>query len=189
MRFLALDPPAVLPALLEELKDNRRIVDTADDADMARLLSAAVTTVEQMASRPLVSRRYRGFLDGFAGPIKIDKPRVLALNAIGYDDADGNAQSVLPGHVDLGTEYVPAKVCAPPEGWPVTSGQSGCVRVDFTSGYGPSWNDVPENARHAVIMLAGHWYDTGRDPVVVGTSSSIGLTMEVLIDSFRAHTL
>jgi uncharacterized phiE125 gp8 family phage protein len=38
--------------------------------------------------------------------------------------------------------------------------EEGAITVRFIAGYGDTADQVPERIKQAILMLAGHWYET-----------------------------
>ena len=104
-----------------------------------------------------------------------------------YLDEDGNEQTLAsdqyrvvtagePGYLEL------ADGCS----WPSTQSVGGAVRIVFSAGYGATAASVPEGLRLAIMMLATHWYGTGRDVAVVGTTvNEVPMTVRRLLDHYE----
>ncbi|MDB4952078.1 MAG: hypothetical protein JWM27_4727 [Gemmatimonadetes bacterium] len=70
--------------------------------------------------------------------------------------------------------------------WCAPNGASVDVAVTYTRGYAPG--DEPADARQAVLLLVGHWYET-RVPVAIGTvAPDVKLTVNDLLGSLRRMT-
>ncbi|HEY1750327.1 MAG TPA: phage head-tail connector protein [Caulobacteraceae bacterium] len=94
-----LTPPAAYPVTLAEVKARLRI-ETADyDADLAAMIAAATTDVETYLGRALITRSYRGFLDGWPDDrdgggravrhVEIPMPPLVSIDYVKtWDDSD-----------------------------------------------------------------------------------------------------
>jgi uncharacterized phiE125 gp8 family phage protein len=61
--------------------------------------------------------------------------------------------------------------------------QNGSVRIRFLAGFGLDWSDLPPDLAHAVLMLAGHYYEYRHDMGLGSGCMPFGVT--ALIERFR----
>lgn len=112
------------------------------------------------------------------GVLKLEAAPLQSVSWVKYADFDGNwitinpsqyiYESVTPGSVLVGPSRIqPAYGMT----WPVPRPTIDTVNIRFVVGYGNDFSSVPENIKHAILMLVSHWYEN-RDPAVVGTISS-----------------
>lgn len=158
-------PAALNPVPIRELAAHLRLSqgfndDGSEDALLDLYLRNATAIIERRTGAALVERPYllqtacwdrRGHFHLPVGPVS-------TLDAIRY---------VRPGStIDLD-----------PDEWRLepgtrrqrlTGAQGGPLRmlphgalaeITFNAGYGPSWNEVPDDLRQAVILLASHCYE------------------------------
>lgn len=177
--------PAVEPVTLREAIDQVRFVDAPDRNYAAGLITKARMFVEGRQERQLITATWAMYLDEFPDEIEIRKPPVLTIASIAYVDADGDSQTLSSSlyQTDLASPDAPGRI-KPAYGqvWPSTrSGDYNTVTVNFTCGYGTAASDVPETTRHAILMLAAHWFEQ-REPVNIGNIvNPLPYTVESLI--------
>ncbi len=85
------------------------------------------------------------------GPVSaID--RIQYVSASSTTDLDPDDWRLMPG---TSRQKLTGKLGGPL--WPLPHGSIAELR--FTAGYGGSWNDVPDDLRQAVLLLAAHLYE------------------------------
>ena len=52
---------------------------------------------------------------------------------------------------------------------------SGPLEITFDAGFGTAWSDTPADLRHAVFMLAAHYFDTRHDVGAAGVETPHGV--------------
>jgi uncharacterized phiE125 gp8 family phage protein len=63
------------------------------------------------------------------------------------------------------------------------------VVITWWGGYGEDGRSVPNQIRHAMLMLVAHWYGTARESVLIGSiSKEIEFGVKSLLDSCRWGT-
>jgi uncharacterized phiE125 gp8 family phage protein len=134
-----------------------------DDALIASLVRSAIAQVDGRdgwLGRQLITATWRLTLDCFpAGGILVPLPPLQEVTSITYIDAGGAEQTLATSVYQVaGTD--PARiVLAYGQSWPATRPRPDAVRVEYIAGYGDSWNDVPEDIRHALICMVSAAYD------------------------------
>lgn len=166
------------------------LTDNAEDAQIERLIAAAIDHVERYTGLLLSEREVTETFDRFAGlrlkawPIASD-----AAVAISYLDISGATQPQTTYR--LAAAARPA-LLLPAIGsvWPATHCGTGSVRATFMAGYVDA-DAVPASIKQAILLLVRHYYDN-RSAVEVGTSvAAEGLPMGVamLLSPHRLRTV
>ena len=166
---------------LEEIKSQARVAHDEEDTLLARLVDAATRHVEQRTRRALITQTWRLSLDEFpCEAIYVPRPPLIAVSSIAYIDEEGDSQTLSSALYRVDAARHPGRITpAWGESWPVALAIVNAVTVTHTAGYGSSPSDVPEDLRHAVLLLASHWFDE-RGAVLVG---SISKTIEFAVES------
>jgi hypothetical protein len=134
---------------------NRVVRAMAVMGPMPYYLPNSNTGVLQLEAAPLLSVAYVRYQD-FAGDwVTLDPSQYL------YEAAT-------PGSVLVGPSRIQPQYGMT---WPVPRPTIDCVNIRFSVGYGADFSAVPENLKHAILMLVAHWYEN-RESVIVGTISS-----------------
>lgn len=153
--------PATDIVILAEAKAQCRVDHADDDTLLTRLCKLASGVVQDRAGKSLVTQDWALYLHSATGCV--DVPRgvfpVQSIVSIAYTDPNGDAQTASAADFEIVGDEDGA-VIKPKSGkwWPVTSGQDGALVITLRSGFG-AMADIPENLRHAALMLISHWYE------------------------------
>ena len=172
------------PLTLAELKLHLRCDVDADDALITSLGVAARTYVETRTNHILCGRAF--YLEANAFPpdgneIVFPIAPVTAIASVAYVDGAQTVQT-LAATYRLQSNIIPSKLrtALTDSAWPVTGYADDAVRITATVGYANA-AAVPSQAKQAILLLVGHWYEN-REAVVNGTiSSDVKMTVEALI--------
>lgn len=158
-------PAAVNPVPLRELAAHLRIAtgftdDGSEDALLELYLRNATAVIERRTGKALVSRGFllkvarwnrRGHVVLPVGPVetvdRVDLIRPGSTVVLAQEDwslEPGTCRQRLTG----------------PGGGALRALPHGAVaEIGFSAGYGPGWNDVPDDLRQAVLQTAAHFYE------------------------------
>lgn len=181
--------PSTEPVSLAEAKLHLRVDHTSEDTLITALIRAARIYVEEWMRRALITQEWNAYLDCFprCNYIQLPMPRLRSATSLSYTDtagvttiwtASGDPSSLdlvsgatVMAHVDTGLE--PGRiVLAYGQSWPTaTLRTSSPIAIHYTAGYGAA-SDVPENIKHAILLMIAHLYQN-REAVVVGDKSAI----------------
>ena len=179
--------PAAEPMTVAEVKDHARIDGSADDAYIGDLITAARERVERNTGRGLITQTWRLTLDDWPaanrdawwdgqrdGPISVldaawvelRKAPIAAVTSVVTKDEDNSPTTWAASNYYLARQPNGYGRLTRKSGavWPVvTVRAASAIEITFTVGYGTLAASVPSPLRHAIKMLAGHWYDN-REP-------------------------
>jgi len=154
-------PPAATPVTLAETKAHLRVLHASEDALIERLIKTATASVERTLGRSLVSRQLVVSYDRlplYRVPLALPRPPVVSVAGLDYLDADGVAQTIASDGLSL-IQHVCGAAAVPLTGdWPKAMASARAVTVRYTAGYGAAASDVPEDIRHAALMMVEHLY-------------------------------
>lgn len=189
LRLKSVAPSVVLPLSLSEAKLALRVDVPDDDALIADLVRAAADYVQDQTWSSLYLQTWELVLPGFPGcgayrdsacywharpqAIRLPRPPVASVVGVTYRDGNGDAVVLDPGVYQLVTAEDGAWL-VPSYGsqWPVANPETPePLVVEYIAGYDGSARPFPVQARQAVRLLVGHWYEN-REAVVVGTINS-----------------
>lgn len=170
--------PASLPLTVEAAKVATRVCDDTDDEFIRTLIKAAARLVDGRdgyLGRALISQRWKLILDSFpdgSGKIIIPLPPLQTVHSIIYIDEAGASQTLATDKYRVVSDVEPAFI-EPLYGteWPWTRDVEGTVRIEFTAGYGATWDKVPDEIRTYLSLQVAEWYNN-RELNIVGTSIS-----------------
>ncbi len=157
-------PEAALPveAFRAHLRLGTGFGDEAvQDALLGGFLRAAMAAIEGRTGKVLIARGFALVLPDWRGADEQPLPvaPVLAVASVTLADRAGNETPVPPARWRLVRDTHRPRIVGA-GGWllpgvPV----GGQVTVAFTAGFGPAWEDVPADLRHAVLLLAAHYHE------------------------------
>ena len=162
--------PADKPLTLNELSDHLCIIDDPTfDTHLDLLISAATSWAEQHLMRKLITQTWYAYFDRFpAGPLNVPFGTLQSVTALKYTDIDDAELTLSSANYYVDTDSVPGRiVLKDSEEWPtVTLNPKNPIEIEFVTGYGSSETAVPEDIKHALKMLIGHWHEN-RESVVI----------------------
>lgn len=188
MPFKELAPADIPATFLSEAKAQARISTSSEDTLIELYLASALQSVELYTGRALIERDFLLVLDDFpcANHIEIPVGQLQSVASVQYLDTDGTLQTWDDENYTVGTVRPLGRIV---KGlgvtWPfVKQSVAEAVQITFTAGYGEDEASIPPNLRHAILLLAAHFYDT-RSPVNVGNIvNEIPMTLRFAFDPF-----
>lgn len=191
MSLVMTSPPAAEPVTIADVKAHLRIDGSDEDILLASLLLTSRLHIETALSLALITQSWTFRLDRWPGERCLELPLapLRAVAEVRVRDAAGTA-TVVPAEsylVDLASR--PARLVwnnvAPPEPQTPASG----IEIDLLAGFGGGADSVPAPLKHAILLLAAHWYEH-RDPNEIGsTGARIPDAVSSLINPFRTIRL
>jgi len=170
-------PPASEPLSLGEVKAHLRVETDAEDGLLAGYLAAARSTAECFLRRALIAQDWQLVLDRWPeGPVRLPHPPLMAVEEIRVRASDGTASVVSPETYRVETRAEPGFILpGRGETWPKPGlGDSG-IEIDFTAGFGESWNAVPEPVRQALLLMIAQMHEQRGEasPAIAGHVRSL----------------
>jgi uncharacterized phiE125 gp8 family phage protein len=178
--------PAAEPVTLEQLKRHARLPLDLDeeDGEVVAYGKAARRLVEKRTALRFVDQTLATTFEAFpcgSDPLRLPWAPVRSLVAVTYRDEAGAEATLDPAAYRLkGETPGEVRLVDVDARWPDGSE----VRVEYVAGHGDGPDDVPEDARLAVCVLAAHWYQT-RLPVATASAASVPLHVKDLVDGLR----
>lgn len=192
MTLTLLTQPAAEPVTLAEARALLRVEGSEEDALLQSLIATARLTVEEMCGRALMTQTLELARDRWplARELTLPRPPLQAVEAVTLMDATGNASAWPSAHYLVEPAgAAPRLVLAPGAVWPALGRPAGGIRIRLRAGYGAAAADVPPPLRHAVLLLAAHWFEN-RLPVIVGAAASrVPSSVAALIAPYRVARL
>lgn len=167
---------AVLTA--NEAREHVRFDLGTDDILLNSLIARATRHCEHITKRQFLSATWTLSMDSFCdrrymtnNVIYVPRPPLLAVSSIAYLDSDGDSTTLDAADYRVDAQNQPGRIeVAYGEVWPVTRNVVNAVTITHTAGYGTAATSVPDDIKHAILLLAGHWYQN-REAVLVGSIS------------------
>lgn len=192
--------PAVEPVSLAEVKKHVRVEHEDEDDYLLGLVMAARQYCELRVDRCLIDTRLEMTLDTFPADIELPLPLPPFSPTVGRQDIEIKFKNVTlqeltvteteptivssPGTFLANRASTPAVLTPNVNGyWPVTGPIRSAVTIRWWAGYGDSGAKVPRGIRHAILMLAGHWY-LNREAVAPGSMGTVPLGVDELLSTF-----
>ncbi|MGO4304196.1 head-tail connector protein [Cupriavidus sp. RAF12] len=182
--YRVIAPVDAEPVTLAEAKGHIKVVDAAEDADIAAMIATAREFAEHYTGRALASQTLEMALDEFPGSrgcIDLDMPPVASVTSIKYTDAAGVEQTV-PANAYSLSLYGASRRVSPAYSvcWPITQCIADAVRIRYVTGY----QALPKAARSAILLLVGHLYEN-RQTVSAMKLEEIPLGARSLLDTIK----
>lgn len=206
MPYVLTTPPASEPVTTAEAKLHLRVTDSAQDALIGVLITAARAHAENITQRQFVTATWKLVMDAFPGPtligvpagkvfslpahaILLNKTPVASVTSIEYQDMAGNWTTMPSTDYVVENSTEPARI-TPVFGkiWPVTLPQIGAVRVTFVAGYGAA-ADVPEGIKSWIKVRLGTLFENREEIALVSRGQIKELPfVDGLLDPYRVVT-
>lgn len=146
-----------------------------EDTYLENLLTTAREQVEEETWRALITQTWTLKLDEFpdCGEILLPRPPCQSVTSISYQDTANVTQTLAASQYTVITDDEPGRIVeAYNVDWPDTYDVPNAVTITYVAGYGLA-NAVPKRLKHAIMMLAAHWYEN-REAVGSGFEMPLG---------------
>lgn len=175
-------PPNLNPVPIRELAAQLRLAqgfsdDGSEDALLELYLRNATAVVERCTNGALIERQYtyrtarwnrNGHLHLPVGPVAaIDTFQIIQ---------SGSTTDLTSDQWILEPATRRQRITGTGCGSLPTLPAGAVAELTFTAGYGPSWNELPDDLRHAVLMLAAHYYENRDGEIEADNGLPFGLT-------------
>lgn len=148
------------PFTTSEIKLHLRVDHSVDDVLIAQLMLAATTAAEHYQKRTYITRSRTFYLDEFPSVIRPPYSPLVAVTTLKYYDTDGNQQTLNAANYRVDTDTEPGRITeAYGESWPSIRSMTNAIEVIYTSGYGATSANVPDDIRAAIKMMIAHLYE------------------------------
>lgn len=183
MKITLITAPTVEPVTLTEVKEQLRVGTDEYDHDpvLSRLIKSARNYAEAFCSRAFIQQTFDYWLDRWPSgdAIELPRPPLNSVTSVSYTDSDGDSTNLVAD-----TDYVVDTdsmfgrvVLEYGKTWPTaTLHPKNPIKIRFVAGYdddGSSPPDyranIPEDIKHAMLLLIGDWF-SHRENTVPGIS-------------------
>jgi len=185
--------PSAEPVTTDEAKTHSRIDldDDYQDAYINTLITASRQAVEQYTNRQLITATWKMTMDGFpgnfstgadiwqpyydiaeGGVICLPYPPIQSVTSVTYTDTAGDAQTWASANYQVDAESEPGRIAPVANAsWPSTqAGTMNTAAITYVAGYGNAAEDVPQELRHALLLILAHLFEN-REQVVIGQTA------------------
>lgn len=158
-------PAGVNPVPLREMAAHLRLAsgfsdDGSEDSLLELYLRNATAVIERQTAKALISRSYllQVVCWNRSGHLRLPVGPVEAIDGIELI-RPGSTVTLSPAEWVLEPGLSQQRVTGP-GGTPLRPIPHGALaHLTMTAGFGATWNDVPDDLRHAVLLLATHYYE------------------------------
>ena len=190
-------PPAVEPVTLAEAKAHLRVDTADDDTYISGLITAAREWVEVYLDRTLIHTqwvmRFDSFPDNGTESIELPRPPMVAAGTatavtVTMTLATGSTAEFSTSAYRVDRYATPGEIQTVYAGtWPADRrDDDNAASATWWAGYGASGTSVPATVRHAILMLAAHWYESRQAAVATGAvPQDVPYGVKSLLDSQR----
>lgn len=177
--------PAVEPVTLSMAKSQCRIDTDAENEYIQNLIAVARQYVEDVLDITLCTTVWEARYDLFpVWAIVLPRPPMAAANVtVTYRNGDGTTASIMSdaGNFQVDSRGTPGRIFPQwATAWPPTRGDENSVIVRYTAGYGADGTNVPPVAKHLILLLVAHLFES-RQPAVVGGVTTVPYTFDTLL--------
>lgn len=174
------------PVTLAEAKAQLRVLHANEDDLIERMISAASRHVENRIGRNLVKRTVTYKREGFprcGTPIVLPRPPVISVTSLTFNDMQGDATPMSSDDYFLAANLIEYWL-VPKKPWPQAARGFPSVSIVYESGYGAAASEVPDDLRHAVLLLVQHFY-AHRSAVMEGSAVLTPMAVDALIEPHK----
>lgn len=166
-RSVLVSGPAGEPITTAQAKAHLRVTNSAEDAYIDWMISAARQRIEKYTDRIYRTQTWRTFLDRWPADDRLRLPKGPLLTVVSVKHKDTAGSETLwtaAGNYIVDTNPVPGEVVlAYQAAWPqATLYPASPITVEYTAGYGANAADVDEEYLAPLYWLVGHM-NTVRD--------------------------
>jgi uncharacterized phiE125 gp8 family phage protein len=150
--------PAATPISVAQLKAQCRIDAADEDAYLDSLIRRATKHLEVVTWRAFVTQQWKLTGTHLETPLVVPKGRLQSIVSFGYTDTEGTFVAFANDDYVADVNADPGEI-RPPYGtaWPAVRTYHRGFDLVFQCGFGAA-EDVPEDLRHAVALLASFWW-------------------------------
>jgi len=182
-------PPASEPVTLSEAKAQLSVTSSAHDTRITSLITTARRQVERYLKRALITQTWKVYYNCFHAVMELPYPPLQSVTHVKYYDDSGTLQTLSSDLYweDLASE--PGKIVRKydavyPE---LLAGRPNAVEIQYVAGYGDA-DDVPEEIRHAILMLVTDYFDNRGEVVVGSIAQRIPGFIKDLVHDYRMYS-
>lgn len=191
MRLTLLTGPALEPLELDDLKAHLRLDTDDEDQYLSSLITTSRLHVEAAMGLALITQVWLWQADRWpaTGCIELSIRPVQAVEEVSVVRADAVEETVATTTYQTDIAGGVARLAPSASTWPLPGARMGGARIRFRAGFGDVAGDVPDAIRHALKLLAAHWYEV-RDPVHIGSHTArVPDIVSDLLLPYKVHRL
>lgn len=183
--LIRVTPPAVEPVSLTQAKTQCRVDTDAENDYIQSLIGVSRQYVEDTLDITLCTTVWEARYDLFPiWAIVLPRPPMAAANVTvthRFGDGTNGTMTSAAGDFQVDSNVVPGRIYPLwARSWPATRGDENSVVVRYTAGYGADGANVPAVAKHMILLLTAHLFES-RQPAVAGGVTSVPYTFDTLL--------
>lgn len=183
--------PAAEPVEVSDVKTHLRVTFDDDDTYFGTLIKVARRAIETQTQRALITRTLKLVLESFPASRVIELPfsPVQSVTSVKYYASGASSLSTLSSdNYRVDTNSTPGRVVLKEgQSWPAEWANGNAVEITYVSGHGDAKTDVPEDLRHAVLMLCGHYYENREDSSTGPTVQAVPRAVDALCMPWKIY--
>jgi uncharacterized phiE125 gp8 family phage protein len=189
--LIVVTPPAFEAVTLDELKDDRRIEVSDEDADLARRRETVTKAIEDHTSRSFALRTLKLLLDRFpvrcGGVIRPPRPPLVDVVTLKYYDVNNVLQTLDPALYEVDAASEPGRIQpAYLSSWPSTYTRMNAVEITYRAGFATR-GEIPPRVRSAIVLGVADSNEQ-REITITGTIvDQLPALQEMLADEVCYH--
>ncbi len=187
MALVLTSGPSLEPVTVAEAKAHLRLDGSAEDTLIASLILTSRLHLEAALGFALISQNWTLLLDAWPdGAVTFPIRPVLSVVSARVLSATGTPTVLAASDYVLDGASLAPRLVRSGTGWPQPGKAATGIEIAFTAGFGTLATDVPASIRHALLLLAAHWYEH-RDPMEIGgNGANIPKAVSDLLMPYRA---
>ncbi len=212
MRIEYQSKPAVEPILLDECKEHLRIDGPHEDSYLDALITSSRAALEASTGLHFISRPVNLYLDnwrlnvpfvpgrigfrehvvpagggiaGTANHLVLPLRPIAGITSISVFNTDESLTVWPAENYTFSPGLEPVLRLRTGVSWPNVFLQSDGIKITVDAGFGPSWNDVPDDIRHALLTLVAYQYYHRGDTALASESLLRQSGAKGLVSAYR----
>lgn len=177
------------PLSLSDLRKHLRVEHNEEDSYLNMLIGASRAAAESLIDGIIADREFILTLDEFtneiAFPLRPVNPNSIAIS---YVDENGDSQTFTA--FDYTSDQF--KTCIFPTyntDWPKTEAGFNKVTITFSAGFVGHYGSMPQDVKHAMLMIAGTLYDQREDHTAQIKLHDVPTSSDMLLSPYKKVTL
>lgn len=146
------EPPAIEPVTLEQVKADLRVDHSDDDERLSRHIVTAREWVERRVGTSFITRTLEYQEESFTGSVLLPQGPVQSVELITYEDADGEFILDEAGY----TLIIPTSMVKAVDSWPSDTYR---IVVQYVAGFGETDDVTPGPIKDAIRLKVQELYD------------------------------
>jgi uncharacterized phiE125 gp8 family phage protein len=167
MSLTVVTPAEGDPVTVADAKAFARVVNSAEDALVASLITAATEYIQTATGRQFALATFELTMRSFPcgdGLVRLPRSPLVEVESVKYIGTDGVLVTMTADVDFLVDASAEPATLEPVVRWPVTADRHDAVQIRFTAGYpdtedSPSVSTMPARAAVAIKALVAHWFE------------------------------